>query len=202
MFKWSETLEAPRAFARYEAHWRSCGQHTTPSAERNEPSLPSTWHFQGRPAHTFGKEAERVCCLILTLPKGPRGNSPFPLCLNLPIKGTLKEIVYSAKLTGPTETQNLIFSIVYYLLLLFYLHIKEDMSFINLSCKIYAALQTERDKFTSRPYDGWYELTSFVTISSLRLNDAEGETTAPSPVRDAFRQRGSPGARSCLLLNR
>lgn len=47
----------------------------------------------------------------------------------------------------------------------------------------------ERDKFSSRPYDGWYELTSFVTVSSLRQDDAEALTAAPSPVRDAFRQR-------------
>lgn len=119
----------------------------------------------------FCEEGERVCCLILIIPEGAGGNSPFPLCLNLPIKSTPQEIVYSANFT---ETQDL--RVFHHLLppFIILLHIKEYISFINLSCKIYAYLQTERDKFTSRLYDGCYELTPFVTISSLRLNDAEG----------------------------
>lgn len=146
--------------------------HTFSGEKRIVPSFHGTFSGTSCPVCFVRRERGFAVSFILILPEGAGGNSPSPLCLNLPVTSTPQEIVYSANFTGPTETQDL--RTLHCLFLLFYLHIKERISFINLSCKIYAYLQTERDKSTSRPCGCWYELTSLVSISSLRLNGAEG----------------------------
>lgn len=111
----SHSKASPRAFVCCEVQPRSLGQ-CTPSVEKNKLSLPSTWHFQGHPAHMFCEEGERVCCVILTPPEGTGGDFPFFLGLNPPIKSTPQDLVYSVNFTGSTETLDLY--ILHHLLLI------------------------------------------------------------------------------------
>ena len=89
----------------------------TPQLQLREMSCPFLPHHICRdvlPACFLRRE--RRFSFILIVPQGAGGNSPFPLCLNLPTKSTPQEIVYSV---GLTKFQVSIFSIVCYLLYYF-----------------------------------------------------------------------------------
>lgn len=79
----------------------------------------------------------------------------FPLYLNLPIKNTPREIVYSANFTGPTETEDLR---ILHRLLPPCICIQRYTSLSLISLVTFTLFTNRERQVHLQAYNGWYRL--------------------------------------------